>query len=104
MVLWWGRLLFRQYNPSQAHRYGVKIYKLCDSKEYTYTSSVYAGKDFTEQRGRPTAITSYSTQIVLDSAKNYLKSGRTITTDNYYTSVALADILLQNQTHFAGTL
>ena len=41
---------------------------------------------------------------MLDLAENYLKSGRTITTDNYYTSVALADILLQNQTHFVGTL
>ena len=37
-------------------------------------------------------------------AEKYLKSGRTITTDNYYTSVALANILLQNQTHLVGTL
>ena len=49
MVPWRGRLLFRQYNPSKAHRYGVKICKLYDSKGYTYTSSVYAGKYCDEQ-------------------------------------------------------
>ena len=104
MVPWRGRLLFRQYNPGKAHKYGVKIYKLCDSKGYTYTSSVYAGKNAFEPRGRPTATISHSTQIVLDLAEKYLKSGRTITTDNYYTSVALANVLLQNQTHLVGTL
>ena len=41
---------------------------------------------------------------MLDLAKKYLKSGRTTTTDNYYTSVALANVSLQNQTHLVGTL
>ena len=104
MVSWRGRLLFRQYNPGKAHKYGVKVYKLCDSKGYTYTSSVYARKYAFEPRDRPTATTSHSTQIVLDLAEQYLKSGKTITSDNYYTSVALANILLQNQTHLVGTL
>ena len=61
MATWRGRLLFRQYNPGKAHIYGVKVYKLCDSKGYTYTSGVYAGKDAFEPRDRPTATTSHST-------------------------------------------
>jgi len=104
MVPWRGRLVFRQYNPGKSHKYGVKIYKLCDPKGYTYTSCVYSGKDGHQVRGRPTATTTHSSQIVLDLAERYLKSGRTVTTDNYYTSVALANILLENQTHLVGTL
>ena len=40
----------------------------------------------------------------MDLAEQYLKTGRTVTTDNYYTSVALANMLLENQTHLVGTL
>ena len=104
MIPWRGRLLFRQYNPGKAHRYGVKIYKLCDLQGYTYTSSVYIGKNAVAHRGQPTTTTSHSAQIVLDLAEKYLKSGRTITTDNFYTSVALANILLKNETHLVGTI
>ena len=96
MVPWRGRLIFRQYNPGKAHKYGVKIYKLRDPEGYTYTSHVYAGKDGYASRGRPTATAIHSTQIVLDLAEQYLKMGRTVTTDNYYTSVALAKMLLEN--------
>ena len=61
MAPWRGRLLFQQYNPGKAQKYGVKVYKLCDSKGYTYTSSVYGGKDAYSLRGQPTvAITQYS--------------------------------------------
>ena len=44
MVPWRSRLLYRQYNSRKAHKYGVKIYKLCDPVSYTYTSSVYVRK------------------------------------------------------------
>ena len=94
MVPWRGRLAFRQYNPGKAHKYGLKIYKLCDPEGYTYTSQVYAGKDRYTQRGRPTALVTHSYQIVLDLAEQYLKSGRTVTTDNFYSSIALAKMLL----------
>ena len=104
MVPWRGRLIFRQYNPGKAHKYGVKIYKLCDPEGYTYTSQVYSGKDGYASRDWPTSNTTHSTQIVLDLAEQYLKTGRTVTTDNYYTSVALANMLLENQTHLVGTL
>ena len=99
MLPWRGRLAFRQYNPGKAHKYGVNIYKLCDPEGYIYTSQVYAGKDRYTQRGRPTAIVTHSSQIVFDLAEQYLESGRTVTTDNFYSSVALAKMLLEHLTH-----
>ncbi|XP_055910500.1 piggyBac transposable element-derived protein 4 [Eupeodes corollae] len=105
MIPWRGRLQFRQYNPRKSHKYGVKVYKLCDTNGYTYTSSIYAGKcDNNNQRGRPTESTSHSTQIVLDLADRYLGKGRTMTTDNFYTSLSLAKHLIERETHLVGTL
>ncbi|CAJ0935546.1 unnamed protein product [Ranitomeya imitator] len=41
-----GRLRFRQYLPSKRARYGIKLYKLCESTSgYTYSFRVYEGKD-----------------------------------------------------------
>ena len=104
MVPWCGHLLFRQYNSSKAHKYGVKIYQLCNPEGYTYTSSVYVGKDALAHRSQPTATTTHTTQIVLDVVEKYLNSGKTVTTDNFYSSVALAKILSEIQTHRVGTL
>lgn len=45
MILWQGRLSFRQYNPRKRHKYGIKLYKLCASKGYTWNFSVFIGQD-----------------------------------------------------------
>ena len=39
-----GRLLFRQYNPGKAHKYGIKLFKLCKMTEYIWNFSIYCGK------------------------------------------------------------
>lgn len=45
-----------------------------------------------------------STKNVLEMTQQYLNFGRTIYTDNWYTSVKLAQILLEQNTHLVGTL
>lgn len=41
-----GRLQFRQYLPSKRARYGVKMYKLCESTSgYTHRFRIYEGRD-----------------------------------------------------------
>ncbi len=44
IVLFKGRVIFKQYIPKKHKRFGIKIYKLCDRKGYTYDMSVYLGK------------------------------------------------------------
>jgi len=44
IVLYKGRVVFRQYIPKKHKRFGIKIYKLCDSLGYTYEMSVHLGK------------------------------------------------------------
>ena len=38
-------VIFRQYVPKNRQKSGIKIYKLCDNSGYTYSMTVYYGKD-----------------------------------------------------------
>jgi len=75
-VLYKGRVTFQQYIPKKHKRFGIKIYKLCDSLGYTYDMSVYLGK----QRQHSTAQITATHGTVLQ-----LKIFR----DNYFTLPAL---------------
>ncbi|CAI6377535.1 unnamed protein product [Macrosiphum euphorbiae] len=92
-----GRLLFRQYIQNKRHRYGIKIFKLCIDNFYTVGFKIYAGKEsVVGQR--------VSTRIVTEMAEEYLDMGRTMYTDNWYSSYDLATELLKRSTHLVGTL
>jgi hypothetical protein len=41
IVMFKGRVVFKQYIPKKHKRFGINIYKLCGSKGYTYNMSVY---------------------------------------------------------------
>uniref|UniRef100_S4P9J6 PiggyBac transposable element-derived protein 4 n=2 Tax=Pararge aegeria TaxID=116150 RepID=S4P9J6_9NEOP len=98
MVAFRGRIAFMQYIPGKRHKYGIKLFKICDDDGYTYDLIVYEGK-------RTTSTTqNVSSEIVMKLSDQYLNAGRSIVTDNYYTSVTLANSLLQKSTHLLGTL
>jgi hypothetical protein len=98
MVPWKGRLLFKQYIPRKAHKYGVKIYKLAATNEYTWNLMVYTGKQ------DPTAGLGHAQTVVLDMADGLLECHRTVVVDNFFASMSLAESLLRNDTYLAGTL
>jgi hypothetical protein len=79
MVPWKGRLLFKQYIPGKAHKYGVKVYKLAATNGYTWNFVVYAGKQ------DPTSGVGYAKTIVMDLADGLLGYHRTIVADNFFT-------------------
>lgn len=97
LVPFQGRLYIKQYIPQKAHKYGIKVFKLCCDNGYTWNLSIYAG----QEKGSEVTV---PTSIVLNLAQGLLGSGRTCVTDNYYTSPELANILLDNKTHCIGTL
>jgi hypothetical protein len=45
IVLFKGRVVFRQNIPKKHKRFGIKIFELCDCTGYTYDMKVYLGKD-----------------------------------------------------------
>nr|CAH7759104.1 unnamed protein product [Callosobruchus chinensis] len=42
--------------------------------------------------------------VVLKLSKDLLDTGKTVVADNYYTSLELANIVLDHKTHLVGTL
>jgi len=56
IVLYKGRLSFQQHIPKKHRRFGIKMYKLCDSLGYTYDMSVYLGKQRQHATAQITAM------------------------------------------------
>ena len=50
LIPWRGRLIFRQYIPNKAHRYGIKLFKLCSVNGYTWGLKVYSGRSVAGER------------------------------------------------------
>lgn len=93
MVPFRGRLQFKQYLPGKSHKYGVKLFKLCDSAGYTYYVDIYSGKGSGETK-----------DLVLKLVQPFLEAGRTLCVDNFYTSLPLSECLLSHKTHLIGIL
>ena len=88
-----GRLSMKVYNPKKPHKYGVKLYMLCESKSgYVINFITYAG------------FSSSLRNIVFSLMEPYLNKGYHVYMDNFYNSVALAEELYANGTHCSGTM
>lgn len=96
MLPYRGRLSIKQYIKSKRHKYGIKLFKLCSGAGYTYNIKIYAGKENGE-RVTPEAIVTFLTQDIIGV-------GRTLVTDNWYTSLPLAKRMLDSDTHLIGTI
>jgi hypothetical protein len=95
-----GRCGFVQYMPKKPAKYGIKIFMLCDAvNKYMSNAVIYSGKN-------PNGLISknISTNIVLELSENIKNTGRNITTDNWFTSVKLAEELLQRNLTLVGTI
>lgn len=92
-----GRIVFRQYLKQKRHKYGIKIFKLCCGPGYTYAFRVYTGKTLEKEKTTPT-------NIVMSLCEDLFDKGHTLYTDNWYTSLELAEKLISKNTHLVGTL
>lgn len=97
MIPFTGRLSFKQYIQNKTHKYGIKLFKLCIDNFYTVGIKIYAGKEATVGQR-------VSTKVVMEIAEDYLDLGRTMYTDNWYSSYDLASELLNRSTNLVGTL
>ena len=109
LLLWKGRLLFRQYIPMKRARFGIKVFCLCETSGYTFRFKVYCGKEdpFLEMDGLlPDCVLGFSKaeRTVLYLAHPLLDAGYTIYMDNYYTTPRLFAYLHSRSTMACGTL
>jgi hypothetical protein len=101
-ILWKGRLVFKQYIPSKRHRFGVKLFEICDSETgYILGFIVYTGASTAIERTEKFGI---SGDIVLTLMKPYLNKNHILYVDNWYTSAILFKHLLEQQTGACGTV
>ena len=76
MVLWWGRILFKQYIPGKAHKYGLKVYSVAPSNGHTWIFMVYTGQQ------DPTADLGHAQTVVMHLLDGLSGWYRTVVTDN----------------------
>jgi hypothetical protein len=98
MVLWRGRLFFRQYIKGKRHKYGIKLYELAEPDGLILNFHVFAStEDETAGKG-------HTEEIVKNMMENKLDAGHSIYMDNFYNSYNLANKLLGRLTYCTGTL
>lgn len=100
LVRFFGRCKFKVFMPSKPDKYGLKIWVLAEaSTGYCYNFQIYTGKGLEgpeKQQGM---------RVVLQLSSE-LGPGHNITTDNFFTSYALAHALLNrpNKMTLVGTM
>lgn len=106
LVLYKGRVFFKQYIPSKRHRFGIKFFVLCDCETgYILDFIIYVGEatdikketDFGVNVGIPG-------RVVLTLLERYLGKGHTLYVDNWYTSPTLFSYLYDRETNACGTV
>jgi hypothetical protein len=97
-VLFKGRVVFKQYVPKNHKCFGIKIYKLCDSKGCTYNMTVYLGKDRTHATDTMTATKT----TVAGLPRGVQNVGHKLYMDNFFSSPALFNDLHRKKINFCG--
>ncbi|CAH2010163.1 unnamed protein product [Acanthoscelides obtectus] len=99
MVLWRGRLRFRQYVQGKRHKFGTKLYVLAESNGLVQKILVYGGSADPNLGGNK-----HTEKVVHSLLEDKKGVGHSVYMDSFYNSVALSEKLLQEKTYTTGTL
>lgn len=99
LIKFFGRLRFKTYIANKPAEYGLKAFKLSDDTGYTYKFDLYNGTPAPDG-----CLYKGVVKVVMDLLNGYLGQGRKVWMDNRYNSPELFKLLLDYQTHAAGTL
>ncbi|XP_043257548.1 piggyBac transposable element-derived protein 4-like [Colletes gigas] len=99
LVTFRGLCPFKVYMPDKPGKYGIKLWTLCDAQTfYCCNFDVHLG------RLRNIAENDQGQLVVRRLTDFWNQSGRTVTTDNSFTDIGLAEDLLQNKIFLVGTV
>ncbi|XP_068235578.1 piggyBac transposable element-derived protein 4-like [Palaemon carinicauda] len=105
LILFKGRLVFKQYIPSKRHRFGIKLFVLCDCETgIVLDIIVYTGTDIDIPKEDQSSGLGFSGAVVKKMMAPYMGQGHILYTDNWYNSPTLAQFLHDNSTGACGTL
>lgn len=104
LVLYKGRLLFKQYIKTKRSRFGIKMFELATSNGILLDFMIYQGNIEPTLIQPPGENWLQTERIPLTMMEPYLDRGHTLTIDNWYTTTRLAKYLLQHSTKVVGTI
>jgi hypothetical protein len=99
-VLFKGRVVFKQYILKKYKCFGIKVYKFCASKGYTYGMRVYLGKGRTCATETMTATHA----TVAGLMRRVENAGHKLYMDNFFSSPDLFDNLHSRKINCCGTV
>ncbi|KAF2888432.1 hypothetical protein ILUMI_17741, partial [Ignelater luminosus] len=95
-----ARCNFTQFMANKPDKFGIKFWMLADVKsKYMCNAFPYLGKDELRPEGE-----SLPENVVIRLMEPYLRTGRNVTTDNFFTSFKLAERLKAMQTSIVGAM
>ncbi|XP_068211224.1 piggyBac transposable element-derived protein 4-like [Palaemon carinicauda] len=101
LVAFRGRCPFKMYIPNKPAKYGIKLVLTCDvDTHYMCNAIPYLGKDTVEV---PRGLT-LGEVFTMNPVAPFHRRGRTVTTDNFFTSIPLALALEREGVYLCGTL
>lgn len=109
LMLWKGRIHFRQYIPLKRASFGIKMFSLAEDSGYIYRFRIYTGKEdpMTSMSAvMPAECDSFgsSEKIVVFLTLPLLDCGYTLWMDNRYSSCKLYHYLHSRKTTACGTI
>ena len=104
LLLWKGRLGWKQYIPTKRARFGIKSFEVCESSTgYIWDFFLYIGKD-TIYNPEIAVDQPMGSKVIYTLVKPLFDKGYCIYMDNFFSSPQLYEVLCQNNTDAVGTL
>jgi len=102
LLLFKGRLAFKQFIRTKRARFGIKIFELCTHNGILLDFAVYHGQFSRELDADQDML--ISERIPVSLMKQFLDQGHRLFLDNYYTSPKLVKYFLSHNTRVVGTV
>ena len=103
LILFKGRIFFRQYIPSKKAKCGLKLYAACDIDGYMWDFELHTTvRQMALLKAPPTFC--FTEKLVIHLMSSLFHMNYVVTCDNYFTSARLAEYLLENGCYFIGVL
>ena len=106
LVLFKGRLFFKQYLPAKRSRFGIKVYMSCEATSgIVLQMAVHVNRNEHDRfAAEDTRRLSMSSRVVIHLCQRFLDLGYLIVCDNWFSSCELAKYLWERQTLLLGTI
>lgn len=91
---------FRVFMKAKPHKFGVKIWKLCDKDHYLYNYQIYTGRKGSGGK----RVKGLGEQVLTGLIEALPSNQHNIVADNFFSSVSLAEELRKKGFHYTGTI